>query len=159
MAGVFYESDSMKRSIYLLALLALISITAGTLMAGATWIGRVGITFLHKDLNFLKIWWQGAIAVFLVYLLFMWIHSRITAKLSPIPAKLLHFLLLALAAAGLYLTWGDFHHTFSHRLMGRKFHLGFYLFWAGWMVICLYYMLLGKKPTIIAQDKTAQANG
>ena len=150
----------MKRSIYILALLALISLIAGVLLSDASWIGKVGITLLHKEYNFLKIWWQGAIAIFLVYLVLMYIHNTINNKLSTTSARLLHFFLLLLIFAGFYFTYIDFTHTFSHRLLGRRFHYGFYLFWIGWIIISLYYMLK-RKPAMIQitdQDKMSQAN-
>ncbi len=149
----------MKRSIYLFALLALISITAGVFFSDASWIGRVGITFLHKEYNFLKIWWQGAIAIFLVYIALVYIHSTISNKLPVIVARLLQLLLLLLIIAGVYFTYIDFIHTFSHRILGRRFHYGAYLFWSGWVTICIFYML--KKKSIkntINQNKMGQAD-
>ena len=136
----------MKRSIYLLLLLAILAVVSGILLSNASWIGRVGITFLHKEYNFLKIWWQGAIGVFLVYLGLFFLHDLISRKLSVIPAKITHGLILLLVIGCYYLTHQDFSNTLSHRILGWKFHYGVYLFWLSWAIICVYFLL---KPRVI----------
>lgn len=142
----------MKRSIYLLLLLAILSAVSGILLSNASWIGRVGITFLHKEYNFLKIWWQGAIGVFLVYLALFLLHDAISRKLSVVPAKMIHGVVLLLTIGGYYLTQDDFTHTLSHRLLGWKFHYGIYLFWAGWAIICLYFLLKPRVVKLVVTD-------
>ena len=135
----------MKRSYYpLLLLLALLSVTSGYLMSKATWIGRVGITFFHKGYNLIKIWWQGAIAVFLVFVLLLFIHDFLQRKLPAVSARLVHIFILILAATGLYFNYDDFHTDITHRLLGRHFHYGFYLVWVGWIIICLFFAARSK---------------
>ncbi len=135
----------MKRTLPFLALLAILSIVSGCLMADASWIGRVGITLFHKAYNLLKIWWQGAAAVFILLLLLFVLHTYIFNKLPAVAARVSHVFLLMLPCEFLYLTYSDFQTNFSHRLLGWHFHYGVYLFWVDWMLICLYF-LFAKKP-------------
>ena len=135
----------MKRNILFLLLLALLSVISGMLMSKASWIGRVGMTFFYKEYNLLKIWWQGATAVFVVFLLLFLLHSLIHRALPAVTARLLHIVILVIAFAGLYYTYDDFTNNFSHHLLGRRFHYGFYLGWAGWVLICLFFTFKQSK--------------
>ncbi len=143
----------MKRTAPFIGLLVILAIISGQLMAKATWIGRVGITFFHKGYNLVKVWWQGAIAVFLVWMVLFYVHSILQQRLKPGLAKVMHVFILLLAAAGLYLTYDDFHTDITHRMLGHKFHYGFYLGWVGWMLICLFYIF---SPVYTDRDRTAQ---
>lgn len=149
----------MKRSFLLVVLLACISVVSGYLMSKASWIGRVGMTLFYREYNLLKIWWQGAIAVFLFFMLLYALHSFLQKKAGAATARFIHFILLLTAAAGLYLTYDDFTTDFSHGLLGRRFHYGFYLVWVGWVLICLFFLFKRKtqKTVITDQDKTGQA--
>ncbi len=141
----------MKRSFLLFAVLIALSVLSGVLMSDSSWIGKVGISLMHREYNLTKIWWQGATAVFIVDLLFYFLHSFIYNKLPVIIARMAHFVLALSAAAGLYLTWDDFHTTLSHRLLGWRFHYGFYVVWIGWMVIAISFLLKKKKQNIAAK--------
>ncbi|MBA3830191.1 MAG: cytochrome d ubiquinol oxidase subunit II [Taibaiella sp.] len=136
----------MRPRSFLIITLALLSIFVGHLLSKASWVTRVGMTFFYKEYNFLKIWWQGAIAVFVVWMLVMMAHSIIHRRFALPKARLISFLVLLLACAGLYATYTDFHNNLAHRLLGKRFHTGFYLFWGGWMIISLFY-LFQKKVT------------
>ena len=151
----------MKRNILLLFLLALLSLLSGYLMSKASWIGRVGISLLHQEYNLLKIWWQGAIAVFIIELLFFVLHNFIHRRLPVVPGRILHFVLLLAALGGLYLTYDDFTNDFSHHLLKWRFHLGFYLIWVGWMITCISFLFKKKHQPIAAatnSDKTGAAD-
>ena len=130
----------MKKNILLILFMALLSAVSGLLMSKMSFIGRVGINLVHKEYKFLKIWWQGAIAVFLVLMILLWVHNLVQQKLPAATARLLHVFLLLLVVAGLYFTYDDFHTDISHRLLGHRFHYGFYLGWIGWMLICLFFI-------------------
>lgn len=134
----------MKRNILFLSFLATLSAISGMLMSKASWVGRVGMTFFYKEYNLLKIWWQGAIAVFIILLLLFLLHTFLQKKLPAITARLLHIMLLMSAIACLYFTYDDFTNNFSHHLLGRRFHYGFYLGWIGWVLICLFFIF--KRP-------------
>ena len=150
----------MKHRVLIIALLAILSGASGYLMSGASWISKVGMTFFYKEYNFLKIWWQGAIAVFLVFMLLFLFHGILRQKLPGIAARTVHILALLIAAAGLYFTYDDFTSNLSHRLLGWHFHYGFYLFWFGWMLICLFYIFKRKRTitTVTNSDKTEIIN-
>ncbi len=146
----------MKRTFLLLLLLAVLSVISGYLMSEATWIGRVGITLFHKEYNLLKIWWQGASAVFILLLLLFFLHNYFYQRLSVIKARLLHILMLLIAIACLYFTYDDFSNDFSHHLLGWHFHYGFYLFWIGWMLICLFFVFKKKPATNFPIDPNSK---
>ena len=124
-------------------------------MSKASWVGRVGITFFHKAYNLLKIWWQGAIAVFLVLFLLVMLLTWLQQKLSVTISKLFTFIVLLLGIAGLYFTYDDFQNDFSHHIMGRRFHAGFYLFWVGWLTACLFFLLTKSYRQITDTDRKA----
>lgn len=145
----------MKRNI-LLVVLALISVASGFLMSKSTWIGKVGMTFFHKGYNLTKIWWQGALAVFLVLLAFVALHTFIQTRMKGASTRIMHFILLLCAFAGLYLTYEDFHHDFTHRLLGWRFHYGFYFIWFGWICVAIFFLAM-KNKAVTNQDKTVTA--
>ena len=107
------------------------------------------MTFFYKEYNLLKVWWQGAIAVYIVLLLLFLLHSVIQRTLRPVMARLLHIVLLLAAVGCLYLTYDDFTNDLSHRLLGHRFHYGFYLGWAGWILICLFFIFKRRHTTTI----------
>ena len=150
----------MKRKLLFIIFLAFLSATSGYMMSKASWIGRVGMTFFYKEYNLLKIWWQGAIAVFIILSFLFLLHSLVQQKLSTIAARSAHLLILLVAATGLYFTNDDFTHNLPHRLLGWRFHYGFYLIWIGWMLICLFFTFKKNKmtTTITTSDKTEIVN-
>ncbi len=147
----------MKRKLLFIVYLALLSVISGHLLSKASWIGRVGMTFFYKEYNLLKIWWQGAAAVFMFLMLLFFIHDQLQRRLTAITARAVHILLLLVAAACLYFTYNDFTNDFSHHLLGRRFHYGFYLIWFGWISTCIFFVLKKKSTTTVIttnSDKT-----
>ena len=115
------------------------------------------MTFFYKEYNFMKVWWQGAAAVFIFFLLAFLLQSLLSKRLPDVAARLVQLLLLAVAAAALYFTYDDFTTNMSHKLLGHRFHYGFYLVWCGWILICLFFIFRRRRPKIIPatdQDKT-----
>lgn len=147
----------MKRKVFFLVILAVLSIVSGYLMSKASWIGRVGMTLFYKEYNLLKIWWQGAAAVYVFMLLLFAGHSFVQRMLRPVTARLLHILALMTAITALYFTYDDFHTDFSHKLLGWRFHYGFYLVWIEWMLMCLFFAFTRRPLNVSAKnaDKTA----
>lgn len=140
----------LKRTIYLLFFLALLSMLSGYLMSKATLIGRIGISLFYKKYSFLKIWWQGALVVFAGLLLVLILHIVLQRTLKKISAIIAFMVSLFLGICGLYFSYSDFRGDLSHRLLGERFHLGAYLFWMGWICISLVY-LFGKKGKTIPE--------
>jgi hypothetical protein len=135
----------MKRTSFLLFLLAVLSAISGYLLSKASLVGKVGISMFYKEYQFLKVWWQGALAVFGVLFLLFLIQGAIQRKAARGTANLIHIVCILLALAGLYFTYNDFRHDLSHKLLGERFHLGAYLFWVGWMMVCLFFLAQKKQ--------------
>ncbi len=134
----------MKRVIPFLLFLSGIACASGYLMSKLTGIGKIGITLMHREYQFLKIWWEGAIAVFLGLSVLFLLNSLFYKIFPYILAKFLDLVLLATAIYSLYVTYTDFHLDVSHRLLGERFHLGTYLFFVGWILICFFFLFKSK---------------
>ena len=147
----------MRQNFLFLCILAMLSAASGYLMSKASWIGRVGISLFHKEFNLLKIWWEGASAVFIVLIILFLLHAFVQARLHIVAARVLHVVLLLAAIGGAYLTYLDFTNDFSHHLMGWRFHLGFYLFWAGWVLMCLFFLTKRKPRKLFPTDPNSMA--
>jgi hypothetical protein len=135
---------SMHKRYMLLLFLFVLSIISGFLMSKASWVSRVGMSLFYRQYNFLKVWWKGGLAVFLVWMLFFGVQGLVQKKLSRAMAVRVHILAGVLALLGLYFTYNDFRNTLSHNLLGERFHLGAYLFWIGWLFISGFFIL--EKP-------------
>src|SRR4051812_17579408 len=130
----------MKHTAPLVIFLAILSCISGYLMSKASWIGRVGMTFFYREYNFLKTWWQGALAVFGTLIILLIVQGIVQKNAARRTANVVHVVAIVLSLAGLYYTYSDFRHTLSHRLLKERFHLGVYLFWIGWLIISLFYL-------------------
>ena len=148
----------MKKNILFVILLAMLSAISGLLMSKMSFIGRVGINLMHKEYKFLKIWWHGGLAVFMVLLVLFLVHAAIQRAMPNAVAKVIHLLLFAAAAGGLYLTYNDFQDDFTHSLLKSNFHMGVYVFWASWMLEGLFFLSKKKapKPMLPGADAPAQ---
>ncbi|MEJ7912117.1 MAG: cytochrome d ubiquinol oxidase subunit II [Chitinophagaceae bacterium] len=135
----------MRFPVWLLFVLGLLSALSGYLLSRASLVGRAGINLFYKEYKFLKTGWQGALLVFVLLVIVLLAHHAAQTKLAP--GKRLGFFLtmLLLALTGLFFTYSDFRHTLSHRLLGERFHLGGYLFWIGWMITSITYLLIGER--------------
>ena len=131
----------MKKAAFLIVLLAVLSVLSGYLMSRASLVGRAGISLFYKQYRFLKVWWQGALVVFIIWLALFLLQGWLQRKWTGTKNYLLHIIAFAIALAGLYITYFDFRHTLTHRLLGERFHIGAYLFWIGWMIISLFYLV------------------
>jgi len=140
----------------LLLVLAVLSGIAGYMMSKSSWIGGIGMHIFYKEYTFLDIWWQGALAVFSLLLLLFIVHAVLRRTLSKTGGIIAHIIGLLAAIAGLYLTYHDFRHDISHRLMGERFHIGFYIFWLGWLIISLTFLFRRKVPIEIERKDELQ---
>lgn len=139
---------SASRTGPFLFLLAGLSVLSGFLLSKINIIGRAGIELFYNEYRFFKYWWKGALAVFGILLFLFYLQGFIQQKLFRTHAALLHISALVIAVVGVYFTYDNFRHDLSHRLIGERFHLGFYLFWFGWMLISLFY-LFGKRREVM----------
>lgn len=129
----------------MIVFLAALAALSGYLMSKASFIGRLGMTFVYKEYGFLKTWWKGALAVFVVWMILLIIQAIVERKLSKQAAAIIHIIFILLALAGLYFTYSDFQHTTTHRWLKEKFHIGAYLFWLGWIIISVFCMVQQRK--------------
>jgi hypothetical protein len=134
-----------KRISILVVFLAALSCLSGYLMSKASFIGRLGMTYVYKEYRFLKTWWKGALTVFIVWMILLIIQLIIERKLSKQKAIVVHVIFILLALAGLYFTYSDFQNTTSHRWLKEGFHIGAYLFWLGWIIISVFCMIQKRK--------------
>ncbi|HYK57752.1 MAG TPA: cytochrome d ubiquinol oxidase subunit II [Flavisolibacter sp.] len=135
----------MRRTASFVFILAALSAVSGFLLSKASLTGRVGISLFYKEYKFLKTWWQGALVVFAVLLLVLWLLGLAERNFPKRKAVLFYITTILLALAGLFFTYHDFTHTTTHRLLGERFHTGAYLFWLDWILISLFY-LTKKSP-------------
>ena len=159
--GVFifihYLLLTMKRNILFILLLAMLSAISGFLMSNMSWIGRIGINLMHKEYKFLKVWWQGGLVVFGALMVLFALHAILEKALPFILAKIMHVVLFFAAVGGLYYTYTDFSDDVSHRWLRDVFHVGAYLFWAGWMMTCVFFLTSKKKndPDKLVEQKSS----
>jgi hypothetical protein len=149
----------MKKILPLLFCTAALSLLSGILMSKMSFIARTSMNIFRKKYQyyeFMRTWWQGALAVFAVLLLLLAFQLYIKRKKSVLTATLVQVCCFILALAGLYFTYSDFRHDLSHRWVGERFHLGIYIFWINWAIISMYILLLKKdKGTKDASNKPA----
>jgi len=115
-------------------------VLAGWLISKISWIGRAGINLVYKEYSIFKSWWKTALLLFVIQMVLLLLQNVIRKKYSRPIANIASIVLLVTALGGLFATYSDFNNNFSHRLLKEKFHLGFYLFWLGWISTCLYYI-------------------
>ena len=144
-----------KRISLLVVFLAALASLSGYLMSKASFIGRLGMTFVYKEYRFLKTWWKGALFVFIVWMIILIIQAILERKLSKQKATIVYVIFILLALVGLYFTYSDFQHTTSHRWLKEKFHIGAYLFWMGWIIISVFFMVQKRKEIPIVTEQPA----
>lgn len=156
MEWYFYTTTHyMIRISPLILFTAFLSIVSGYLISQATWVSKIGMDLFYKQYTFTQVWWQAALAVFAVLMFFLLVQLFVQKRMAHSTARTVHFILLFAALTGLFFTYNDFHHKFTHHITGENFHLGFYLFWIGWMVISLFY-IVQKKPAKNEPDADAE---
>lgn len=148
----------MKRLGFLVLFLAGLSLISGYLLSKASWIGRVGMSLFYQQYNFLKVWWKGSLLIFAILMILLIIQTIIQKKLPASVAKIFHIIMLFAAIVGIWFTYQDFRHHFSHRLLGERFHIGTYLFWIGWISICIFYFFHPDKSKAATITKSKIEN-
>lgn len=128
-----------KSNAFLLLSLLAIAAVASYLLSKPSLVGRVGIDLFYREYAFLKTGWKTFIYIVVIYAL-LFGGLALAARSRGRNYRTLALLILLAGVAGAVYTYYDFRHTVSHRLLGGRFHLGGYLFWAGWLLIPLYYI-------------------
>lgn len=130
----------MKRKINTLILFhSLFTVLQVYLISKISLLGRIGISIAYTEYKFLRSGWKMYLLLMAVQLLvigsFYYAYSRLARRSF---FKVLGAVAV-LTLAGLWFTYNDFTHTFSHRLLKEPFHLGFYLFWLGLIATCIFF--------------------
>ena len=153
LAAYFWQKALlMKRYAGLLVFIFSLSLAAGYFLSKIPLVGRLAMHFEEYAMyRPLKVWWKGALFVFVVLLVLLLVQHIMDKWLKH--AKLAHLLCLALAVGGLIYTYNDFRDDYSHRWMRERFHIGGYLLWIGWVAICLFFLFTSKpepkKPQVL----------
>lgn len=129
----------MKRGYPVILLLAVIALISGYLFSKVSWVGRIGINWFYSEYSIFKSWWKSSLLVFGIYLALYLIHWLMHRRARLTTSKAWNIITILFSIGGLYYTYYDFRHDFSHRVAGERFHLGFYLSWLGWIIIGLYF--------------------
>ena len=115
-------------------------------------IGKVGIATIHHEYALLRSFWKTYLLLSFLQVAVV-ITLYILGKRSPKKiTNLVSTVLLVIGLLGLVLTFLDFLHTYTHRLLKERFHLGFYIFWLSWMSSCLYFLFSGKTLLFPSKD-------
>ena len=143
----------MKKQFTFIVFLATLSVISGVLLSRMSFLARTGISVFKKKYAlyaFMKTWWQGALLFFGVLLLLLTVQRQLQQRLSVRSGVALQIACIFLALLGLFATYNDFRTDLSHRLAGERLHLGFYLFWLGW--VCISLFLLVQKKQVRLKD-------
>jgi hypothetical protein len=141
-----------KKLVSLNAILVPLAAITGWTLSKATIVGKVGIHFLHREYAFLNSWWKGALFMLSVWIVLEIIQYRIWKKYRPTVNVAIQVVFIVLAIMGLYYTYLDFR-TFSHGLLGERFHIGGYLFWMGWCIISIFFIKLQNNQIEIKETQ------
>lgn len=128
-----------KPSLLLLLLLLALAAVSAYLLSRPSIVGRIGIDLFYKEYAFLKTGWKTFLYMVVLYGLIYGVLVFASGRQISSGRKTALIILL-LGLAGAVYTYYDFRHTVSHRLLGGRFHLGAYLFWAGWLMLPLYFI-------------------
>jgi len=124
---------------------ALLCLVETYLVSKISFIGKVGIATVHREYSLLRSGWKTFLLLFSIQVVII-ITLSIIEKRSPKKiAAIITAALLLLGIIGLYITFQDFLHTYTHRLLKERFHTAFYLFWLSWIGTCLYFIVLLNK--------------
>jgi len=144
-----------KRVSLLVVFLAALAALSGYLMSNASFIGRIGMTYVYKEYRFLKTWRKGGLAVFVVWMILLIIQTIIERRASKTISTIVQVIFILLALVGLYFTYSDSQHTTSHRWLKEKFHIGTYLFWLGWIIISVFCIVQKREYLLTKKSITA----
>ena len=140
----------MKRKSILALLLLVLSAAGGYLLSKVSLVGKMGISVFYKQYRFLKVWWQGALLLFTIWMVLFLVQGWVQRKYSTTVSMWIQTGAIGASVIGLYFTYQDFRHTTSHRWLGERFHLGGYLFWVGWIIISIFYLTEKRKRKVTA---------
>ena len=130
----------------------LISVVSGILITQMSLLGRIGIHTMYRQFLVFRSWWKTALLFFAAQCLLLALLYGVRKAMRLSSAKKVAWILLLIGILGAGTTYWDFSHT-------MQFHFGFYLFWLGWAVSCLYFISLKgeeRKVTNEEQEKVKE---
>ncbi|RYY58034.1 MAG: hypothetical protein EOO09_00235 [Chitinophagaceae bacterium] len=138
----------MKKKLSILVLFHLVfTFIQVSLISKISFIGKVGIAMMYKEYKFLRSFPKTYAYLILTQLLVIGVLTYTHQRLSRRRHYMTCGVVFLLALVGLWYTYNDFVHNYSHRLLKERFHLGFYLFWIGMMISAVFFALLpATKP-------------
>lgn len=146
------NSHNMKRKLALLILFqSVFTILQVYLISKISLLGRIGISIAYKEYKFLRSGWKLFLLLMAVQLLIIGLLNYGYKKLVRRTYFKVIGAVVIVAMAGLWATYNDFTHTFSHRLLKEPFHLGFYLFWLGISATCIFFAMQPAKVLPLAE--------
>ena len=141
-----------KRIITLNTILVPLAIIAGWTLSKASLVGKVGIHVLHREYLFLNSWWKGALLIWVIWLVLEIVQYQILKRYRRSINLMIQVAFIFLAVLGIYYTYLDFK-TFSHGILGDRFHIGGYLFWIGWCIISIFFIKLRNDEIAISENQ------
>jgi hypothetical protein len=87
---------------------------------------------------------KSIIMILIVYMILFMLLGLVYKRMKTNIFNKISFLVLLMGFIGAILTYYDFHHTITHKLLGSKFHFGGYIFWMGYIIIPSFF-LFNKK--------------
>lgn len=148
-----HKIDGVKKQFSFILFLATLSVVSGVLLSKMSLLARTGISVFKKKYAlyaFMKTWWQGAFLFFGVLMFLLIVQRKLQQSMSVRNGIMLQIACIFLALMGLFYTYNDFRSDLTHRWAGERLHLGFYLFWLGWVSVSLF--LLVQKKTMPLKD-------
>jgi hypothetical protein len=145
----------VKKLFSLNVLLIPLAVIVGWTLSKASLIGKVGIHILHREYMFLNSWWKGALLIWGVWVVFEIIQFIVWKRYRRNINLAVQTSCIVLAILGLFYTYLDFR-TFSHGILGERFHIGGYLFWIGWCIISIFFIKLQNDKIEIKENQISQ---
>jgi uncharacterized membrane protein YsdA (DUF1294 family) len=139
-------SSNTKSLTLLIVIQAVLMAIAAYLISKMSFIGRLGINWFYQEYSLFKSPLKTGLLLFVIQMVLLGVQWFMNKRYDRKIANIVSSVLLIVALLGLYATYQDFQNTFSHKILNEKFHVGFYLFWLGWLSTCFYF-LFGVRPT------------
>jgi hypothetical protein len=130
----------------------LLCLLSSYLISKISLIGKIGIAVFYKEYKWLRSGWKTFLFLFIAQLLVIGILYFLHRKRPKKTTVYTSVSILVLALIGLWFTYNDFLHTYSHRLLKERFHMGFYIFWMGMIGSCVFFLVasaLGRQQLTI----------